>query len=739
MVQPIKRVVCVVLLAGCGSPEEATPRSFAPRDVEPAAAAGNAPSETPQPTPPETPAPPPVETPTRAPAALRVDDRVSFGYRRSGDTTPFSVQHLTVTNTGDVATVAGSVTLGGVDAGAFSVSPVLPAIAPGASVKLEVSAAITGTDERLYRATVVIASGPLVAEAPIYAAVGDAALPDTLTFTSSRWATGTISPLPRAPWPETSNASYPASAYVYFGVPADFRADARTVDVEIAMHGWGGDVVSTLGYKKYREQAYYANRNAVLIVPQGLYKQQADDFHALRQQDGTRRLIDEVLIALYREGLVRHPVLGRVVVSAHSGSYLSLSDMLTKSGVPGGLAEVILLDSFYGERADYTKWSLAQSGKLVTNYATSGPRAQSQLLRADLQGAGLAPADGDGRPVEEDLAAASYFFHEVPSGHSEVVYDYYDLGEYWRYSPLEPRRSPQPILRRVEWESGGLTVEWFGEASSRPHHFDVQASGDGAVFTTLLGVSGTNQLSYRTTVAGAAGPVWVRVVAEYDGLPASELSDTYFARPGGARRALVVDAFDRTLDGAFNEPQHAFAAAVGADVDVAVGVASCSNEWVERGRCDLKAFDAVVWLAGLSGDDNHPVNRNEAVLLEAFADGGGRLIASGAELAYALHGTYEADWGPAFLSRVFGAKFAADSAGVASAQWSGGAFAIGGAYDVDFPDVLAVEAGASALATYGSGAKVAAVRRANTALFGFPLEAAPPATRRALLAELLGP
>lgn len=177
-------------LVACGAPTESTPHPFAPPDVAPAAAVGEAPAETTRPAPTQDPVSPPAQTPTPVPAALRVDERVSFGYRRCGDATPFPVQRLTVTNAGEVATVAGNVTLGGDDAASFATSPVLPSIAPGASVQIEVSAAITASAERLYRATLTVVAGPLVAEAPIYAAVGDAALPDAFTYSSSRWATG---------------------------------------------------------------------------------------------------------------------------------------------------------------------------------------------------------------------------------------------------------------------------------------------------------------------------------------------------------------------------------------------------------------------------------------------------------------------------------------------------------------------------------------------------------------------
>src|SRR6185436_10498261 len=168
----------------------------------------------------------------------------------------------------------------------------------------------------IYSAIVQASDGTRTVEVPVYAVVGDASLPNDITFTQTRWGMQAMRGLPRAPWPQTAPENE-YLAYVHMSVPHNLRKNARQMDALVALHGHNGNVEATVANKMYVQHAFYSNRNAVLIVPQGKYMVASDDFGQLRAQDGLKRLIEEVLIVLYRNDLITHPVLGRVAISSH--------------------------------------------------------------------------------------------------------------------------------------------------------------------------------------------------------------------------------------------------------------------------------------------------------------------------------------------------------------------------------------------------------------------------------------
>src|SRR5205807_8328375 len=48
--------------------------------------------------------------------------------------------------------------------------------------------------------------------------------------------------------------------------------------------------------------------------------------------------------------------LGRIVLSSHSGGYLAVADILAVGGLTERISQVVLLDSLYGNVAQYEDW-----------------------------------------------------------------------------------------------------------------------------------------------------------------------------------------------------------------------------------------------------------------------------------------------------------------------------------------------------------------------------------------------
>ncbi len=630
------------------------------------------------------------------------------------------------------------------DGSEFSLSTqTLPALAAASEASLQVVPHIAaGKGERVVSDTLLVTAGSATARIPIYATIGDPDLAASINFANDAWAIEATADLPRAPHPQLAGSAHPEYGYVYMGVPANLR-QAASVDVLIALHGFNATLAATIPAKKYVQLAAYANRNAILIVPQGLYDQAADDFGALRQPGGVNALISEVLIVLNRAGLLDNPVLGRVAISSHSGGYSSLSDMLVNNGVAGGLSGVYLLDSLYGDVANYRAWVDTKNGAFVSSFqASSGDSVvgQSATLKSDLQSDGFTTLAEDGRPREEDLLQP-IVFHTVHAAHDQIPDDYYALGEYWRYSGLAPRLSPMPILRRASLQGGTLHLQWFAEPSDDPRSFSVQISADGSTFSELQALS-PEGVTLSADLPAAPTSFWVKLIASYDGLPDSLPSDTYFVSEGPAKTALVVDAFDRCLDQDMKQMSHDFAARLGADLPN-LAVETCTNEWVERGECSLAGHALVVWVAGTSGEDNHSINANEAPLVAAYVSGGGKFLATGAELAYAMN----LDGLQSFMSSTLGISAFTDSSGSSEAFGAGSLaaqplffFGQADTYAAPTPDTFTPKAGFAALLTYGTPQAplaIAAIGNGQVVDVGFPLETITPAATRTAIVQAL--
>lgn len=665
---------------------------------------------------------------------LALPDAVQFGYRKDGAAfaQPFTAQTLHIENDGTAATPALTLS---VEQGPW-VTPSttnVGVIAPGDSVDVSLTPAISPNQgERILSAMVRISGGAGAAAidvtVPAYATIGDPQLPSINL--SGGVATAA---LPRAPHP--SPLDYHAN--VLMALPPDFRQEARTVDVMIALHGHGGILADTVPAHQYLEQARYAHRNAILIVPQGAYNCSCDDFGQLRQQGGVKKLIDEVMIALSAAGALRHPVLGKVVISSHSGAYFSLADMTTKSGVPGGLAGVILMDSLYGSVSAYQAYANSQAGRFVSNFmgiSGSGPSDNSHALATTLRNAGLSVVDMTDRPLPEVLVANDNVFHDTIAVHGEVPQHHYNLGEYWRASLLEPSHTPTPTIRTASLSGGTVHVTFFAEPSAVATTYRVYGSTDGQSFSLLGEDDGGTAIIKSVDAQATAAGHYIKLTAVRDDLGESVASDVYFVREGtGSNKVIVVDAFDRFFDGKMNEEHHDFAARLGSDVDPQDSVVACSDEAVETGGCVLSGSDTVLWMAGLDGTQNPPIDDLGEVPLAAFLDAGGNLIVTGAEVGYALNGD-------SFLSSRLKVSYAGgDDANSSTAVGAGvlagvSSFAFGGvdSYAVDYPDIFPPASGATTVLKYGTGTSAAILWKGTGSVLsvGFPLETITPAATR---------
>jgi len=292
------------------------------------------------------------------------------------------------------------------------------------------------------------------------------------------------------------------------------------------------------------------------------------------------------------------------------------------------------------------------------------------------------------------------------------------------------RPSP-PVLNTVRsLGSGRVQLDW----SSVPNvsHYGVWVSTDGAWRRAdALRTSSTSM-----TLAGLPdAPVAVRVIAVND-QGESEPSDTYMASPSSSpSQVLLVDGNDRwdgQLENTLGEG-HDSLHTVGRAV-LGVPFDSADNDAVIDGSVDLSDYDAVIWLLGEESTADDTFDATERGLVEDYLDAGGSLLVSGAEIGWDLD--YSGDSATqAFYEQVLKASYSSDDAGTFLATpRSGGLFdGVGevgfytpGTMVINFPDVLQLQAGASAELDYWGGTGgVAALSYAGPyklVHLGFPLE-----------------
>ena len=607
-------------------------------------------------------------------------------------------------------------------------------LAAGETVTLSVAWS-GSTTEAIVQSTLKVTMPKGTTGVPVFAVAGDpglgaAAWEDVTGAGGVLAGTGVTVAMPTAPFPDGS-ASYTDPSVRVF-LPEGYR-DRGAHDLVVHFHGFSTTVASTIATHLYQQHVYASGSNAVLVVPQGPVNAASGDFGKLMAKGGLSRMLTEVLVLLYREGKITHPLPGELVITSHSGGYQAVAAALDPANLAPKIGQVDLFDSIYGYESTFEGFALG-GGVLRSNYSLSaGTLANNQTVAADLAQKGLPPATAATQRALRDVPPVIDFASTTHDGTTRLDGAY---GEALRWKLPHSRRGPRIELREVVATGAMATARWLAPADDDLTGFLVESSADGVTWSTAAMAPPSASDASFALAKGAR----VRVRAVMTGVaPADVLaSDTYRVDP--AAKVLVVDGFDRVLDGAFGGLQHDFAALVGE----AVGpVASISHRAVTEDGFDLTAWPTVVWLLGDESTGDESVSAAEQTALTAYADGGGHLLMSGSDVGYDIGQTPS---GATFLAHCFGASYAADDSGSLSLTGHGplaslAPFAVGGAgapYPAPTLDVLSVTQGGAVVLQYGNG-KVAAVGLAGkAALVGFPVELTGSSQMAAVMKALLG-
>jgi hypothetical protein len=615
----------------------------------------------------------------------------------------------------------------------LSIASAPASIAPGERANVTVAFA-GAAQETIARATLALATPSGELTVPVYAVAGDPKLGEA-SFEPMTGAGGVIIGegvtvgMPAAPFPSGGAPWRDDSVHVF--VPRHYR-DRGAQDVIVHFHGFSSTIEGTLASHDYREHVYASGSNAVLVVPQGPENARSGDFGKLTAPGGLSRLVDEVLALLYREGRVAAPVLGQLVLSSHSGGYDAVARQLGVEARAPRPAEVMLFDSLYGDVPEYLAY--AKSGGLFRSDYTegAGTKANNLSLVGALGDAGVRVATTASPETLSERAPVVFF---APTTHEGATRHRGAYGEALRWGLGHSRRGPRVDLLSVVPEDGSARLSWRSPRDEDLEGFRVETSRDGATWEPAAKVG---KDSGEATIALPRG-ARVRVVPITTGVEAAEAlpSDVYRVDPGA--KTLVVDGFDRVIDGSFGGLSHDFAARVG---EAAGPVATASHRALAEGDVPLDRFTSILWLLGDQGRADGTLDDDERALLSDYVGAGGSLVVSGSEVAFDLAGGVD---GAVFLDTTFGASFVDDDAHSHLVIGQGplaalGALGFGGPsapYAEDYPDALTTTSGGDAVLRYDNGHAAAVGIAGKAVLVGFPLELVDDAAKREALVQAL--
>jgi len=309
----------------------------------------------------------------------------------------------------------------------------------------------------------------------------------------------------------------------------------------------------------------------------------------------------------------------------------------------------------------------------------------------------------------------------------------------------EPRLpAPALDLVRATGTPGVLDIKWSPVDGAEGYL--VWLSEDGRVWSRGQ-ARYVHETRFHAGELSASAPTFVRITARAAGGLESDPSPTYAATASDEKaEILLVDGNDRWLVQPAPENvlggNHAFIAGLAESAAAAdrPRIASASHAAVERGDVALGEHTAVVWALGEESVTWTALSETERGLIADYVAGGGGLIASGAELVWALADQGSADE-KSFAGEVLGAGLENDDAGtyelvgegpLAEVGWT--SFLAPDGMDINFPDSLVPASGGQVALRYiGGTGGAAAIMKGKVLVTGFPIEAVPSSAERAAL------
>ncbi|MGC9941838.1 MAG: hypothetical protein ABSE48_08375 [Verrucomicrobiota bacterium] len=207
-------------------------------------------------------------------------------------------------------------------------------------------------------------------------------------------------------------------------IPKNYHAGSK-VDLVIHFHGWNHTVAGALPEYKLIEQFAAADKNAILIVPQGP-RNAPDSFGGkLEDTNGFKVFVNEAVAKLETNGVLTNSntEIGAIILSGHSGGYHVMAGILDHGGLSDHIREVWLFDALYGNVDNFTMWQKSQDGRLLDIYTDhGGTKDETEFLMRSYQTNGVSFfANEDTNAVPDNLQTNKIAFLHTDMVHNDVV------------------------------------------------------------------------------------------------------------------------------------------------------------------------------------------------------------------------------------------------------------------------------------------------------------------------------
>lgn len=221
-----------------------------------------------------------------------------------------------------------------------------------------------------------------------------------------------------------SAAGHYSDGTVALFIPKGFHLTGP-VDFVVHFHGWRHTVAGTLPEYHLVEQFAAANRNAILIVPQGPYNAPDSFGGKLEDTNGFKDFMAEAVEKLAARGVfpAKDCTLGGIILSGHSGGYHVIASILDHGGLTDHIREVWLFDALYGNEDNFVNWQKNERGRFLDIYTDhGGTRENSESLIARFN-TGHTPffSGTDTNMVPENLRTNDLIFLHTDMVHNDVL------------------------------------------------------------------------------------------------------------------------------------------------------------------------------------------------------------------------------------------------------------------------------------------------------------------------------
>jgi hypothetical protein len=269
-----------------------------------------------------------------------------------------------------------------------------------------------------------------------------------------------LHPFPHAPFPHPSRsgghlydgkqysyADHYASSDVAIFIPSGYRKQ-DSVHYVVHFHGWNNTITGAMKTYEMREQFLAANKNAILILPEGPVNAPDSGGGKLENDPGAfKKLMVEVTDFLAAEGKISTHKIGTILLSTHSGGYATVGGILKQGGLTEHITDVLLFDSTYGYLDAIADWAAKKHGRRLFSIFTEHLAPENFMLIERLQKRGcscLARMEPEMTDAELEARSAQ-IYHTQNIVHDEIMQKTHLFERLLKTSGLPARKLEAPI------------------------------------------------------------------------------------------------------------------------------------------------------------------------------------------------------------------------------------------------------------------------------------------------------